>query len=196
MVNAVFEISTTPDFAETNIIHKITEIPQRYNKVKLKNHVSCRYIRYKAPKYAYGNVSEIAFYDPSGNKLDGINMVSPETESYSGNTGDKVFDGDITTFFDAKGMELESWTGLDFGENKEIASIHYSPRFLGVGIYEGYEYELFQWTDNRWKPIDKKVATKPTIEFDAPLNTLLYICNNTTKKKGETFFISNGTIFY
>ena len=49
-----------------------------------------------------------------------------------------------------------SWTGLDLGKNKKIATIYYSPRLLGVGIYEGIEYELFCWKDDGWESIEKK----------------------------------------
>jgi hypothetical protein len=195
MVNAVFESSETPDFSKTRIIHEITETPKLYNKVKLKYPTTCRYIRYKAPENSYCNVSEITLYDLSGNKLEGTNIGSPGSYKDLGDTADKAFDGDITTFYDAAGPE-ESWTGLDLGTDKKIAAIHYSPRLANTGIYEGYEYELFCWTDNGWESIGKKTATGQIIEFNAPRNALLYLGNNTAKKKGKVFFILNDNIFY
>ncbi|WP_157279050.1 hypothetical protein [Proteiniphilum acetatigenes] len=101
----------------------------------------------------------------------------------------------MTTFYDAIEPD-NSWTGLDFGEEKKIAVIRYSPRLLGIGIYEGYEYELFCWKDNGWKSIGKKTATGQTIEFNTPKNALLHLNNNTAKKKGKVFFILNGELFY
>ena len=195
MVNAVFESSETPDFSKTRIIHEITETPKLYNKVKLKYPTTCRYIRYKAPENSYCNVSEITLYDLSGNKLEGTNIGSPGSYKDLGDTADKAFDGDITTFYDAAGPK-ESWTGLDLGTDKKIAAIHYSPRLANTGIYEGYEYELFCWTDNGWESIGKKTATGQIIEFNAPRNALLYLGNNTAKKKGKVFFILNDNIFY
>lgn len=195
MVDAVFESSETPDFSKTRIVHEITETPKLYNKVKLKYPIACRYIRYKAPANSYCNVSEIVLYDLSGNKLEGIKIGSPGSYKDLGDTADKAFDGDITTFYDAAGPE-ESWTGLDFGEDKKIATIHYSPRLANIGIYEGYEYELFCWAGNGWKSIGEKTATGQTIEFNAPRNALLYLSHNTAKKKGKIFFILNDKIFY
>lgn len=195
MVNAVFESSETPDFSKTRIIHQITETPALYNKVKLKHPETCRYIRYRAPEGSYCNVSEIVFYDHSGNKLEGANMGTSGSYQDGGDTGDKAFDGNIATYYDAAGPE-ESWTGLDFGENKKIASIHYTPRITGIGIHEGQEYELFCWVDNDWKSIEIKPATGQTIEFNAPRGALLYLRNNTIKRKGKVFFILNDKLFY
>ena len=195
MVNAVFESSKTPDFSKTRIIHKITGIPNLYNRVILKHPETCRYVRYKAPENSYCNVSEIVLYDLSGNKLEGMHVGSRGSHKDLGDTGDKAFDGDITTFYDAAGPE-ESWTGLDFGEDKKIATVHYSPRLANIGIYERYEYELFCLMDNSWKSIGKKTATGQTIEFNAPKNALLYLNNNTAKKRGKVFFILDDDVFY
>lgn len=181
MVNAVFESSENPDFSDTETIHTISDTPGFYNKMTLKRPYTCRYIRYRSP-IGNCNVSEIIFYDIFGNKLKGEHIGLPGSYNDWGDTGDKAFDGDITTFYDAINP-ANSWTGLDFGEDKKIAAIHYSPRLLGIGIYEEHEYELFCWRDNGWKSIGKKRAmgTGQAIEFNAPKNALLYLNNNTSK---------------
>ena len=194
MVNAVFESSKNPDFFDANIIHTISDAPGLYNKVTLKPPHTCRYIRYRSP-IGNCNVSEITFYDTSGKEIKGEHIGLAGSWNDLGDTGDKAFDGNMATFYDAIDSN-DSWTGLDFGENKQIASIHYSPRLLGIGIYEGNEYELFCWTDNGWKSIGKKTATGQTIEFDAPRNALLYLYNNTLKKKGQVFFALKDKVFY
>jgi len=195
MVNAVFESSETPDFSKTRIVHTITRTPGLYNSVGLKHPETCRYIRYKAPENSFCNVSEIVLEDLSGNKLEGIHIGSPGSYRDLGDTGDKAFNGDITTFYDSSGAE-ESWTGLDLGEDKIIAAIHYSPRLANIGIYEGCEYELFCWKDNGWELIGKKTATGQTIEFNAPRDALLYLNNNTAEKRGKVFFFLNDDLFY
>ncbi|GEM_PF-3568000 len=194
MVNAVFESSQNPDFSDAKTIHTISDTPGLYNKVTLKQPHTCRYIRYRSP-IGNCNVSEITFYDTNGDEIKGKHIGSAGSYNDLGDTGDKAFDGDITTFYDAIAPN-DSWTGLDFGEHKKIVSIHYSPRLLGIGIYEGHEYELFCWTDNGWKSIEKKTATGQTIEFNAPRNALFYLFNNTTKKKGKVLFILKDNIFY
>lgn len=194
MVNGVFESSKNPDFFEAQIIHTISYTPGFYNKVTLKQPHTCRYIRYRSP-IGKCNVSEIEFYDVSGNKLEGEHIGLPGSHNDRGDTGDKAFDGNITTFYDAVNRN-NSWTGLDFGKDEKIATIHYFPRLLGVGIYEGYEYELFSWGENGWESVGKKTATGQTIEFNAPRNALFYISNNTIKKKGVAIFFMNDKIFY
>lgn len=194
MVNAVFESSQNSDFSDAQTIHTISGTPGLYNKVILKRPHTCRYIRYRSP-IGNCNVSEIIFYDTSGNELKGEHIGLPGSYNDLGDTGDNAFDGDITTFYDAIDSD-NSWTGLDFGENKKIAAIHYSPRLLGIGIYGGYEYGLFCWVDNSWKPVGKKTATRQSIEFNVPRNVLLYLSNNTAKKKGKIFFILNDKVFY
>lgn len=195
MENAVFEVSDSADFSNAREIYRILEKPKLYNKVTLKKRYSCRYVRYKAPYGSYCNVSEIVFYDASGRKLEGENICLPGSYEDRGDTGDKAFDGDITTFYDATGPE-ESWTGLDFGEEKEIASIQYSPRLLGIGIYEGHRYELFQWGDDGWTSLGKKTATGEAIEFKVPRRSLFYLSNNTINKKGHISFILGNSLFY
>ena len=195
MVDAVFEGSDDANFSNVREIHTISEMPRLYNKVVLKKTYPYRYVRYRSPSGTYCNVAEIVFYDASGVKLEGENIGLPGSYNDWGNTGDKAFDGDITTFYDANGAN-ESWTGLDFGESREIASIHYSPRLLGIGIYEGHEYELFYWKADRWKSLGKKIAKGQIVEFKVPHRSLFYLSNNTIKKKGQVSFISGDSLFY
>ena len=194
MVNGVFESSKNLDFLDAKIIYTISETPELYNKVTFKQPHTSRYIRYKS---AIGNcnVSEIIFFNSSGKELKGVHIGLAGSHENLGDTGDKAFDGDITTFYDAMDID-NSWTGLDFGEQKEIATILYSPRLSGVGVYKGYEYELFCWTDNGWKSIETKVATEQTLAFKIPRNGLLYISNKTTGKRVQVFFILNNSVFY
>lgn len=193
MLNAVFESSEDPNFSDTKTIHTILNMPGLYNRITLKQPHTCRFIRYKAPT-GRCNVSEIVFNDTSGKELEGKHIGPSGSYEDLGDTGDKAFDGNIITFYDA--VNASSWTGLDFGEDKEIASIHYSPRLGGIGIYEGYEYELFCWRDNGWKSVGKKTASGVTIEFNVPRNALLYLNNNTLKKKGEIFFTLDDKVCY
>lgn len=194
MVNGVFESSHTSDFTSTQIVHTISRVPDLYNNVSFKKSHLCRYIRYKSP-IGNCNVSEIVFLDSSGNELKGVHIGSSGSYAALGDTGDKAFDGDITTYYDAVDAQ-NSWTGLDFGEYKKIAAIHYSPRLLGIGVYKDNEYELFCWTNKEWKSIGKKKAVGQTIEFNAPQKGLLYLRNNTLEKKGKVFFINKNKIFY
>jgi hypothetical protein len=194
MINAVFESADDSVFSAPRTLFTITDTPRVYNRVLLKRPRTCRYIRYLSPAGS-GNVSEISFHDASGEKLSGKHIGLPGSYHDQGDTGDKAFDGNTGTFYDAA-EEDNSWTGLDFGEEKTVASVRYSPRFLGVGIYAGHEYTLNCWTAGGWKQVAKKTATDVTVEFNVPRGALLYLNNNTLKRKGRVFFILNGDLFY
>ena len=194
MINATFEISQNSNFSDAQTLHTITTTPTIYNRVRLKKPQTSRYIRYRAP-IGKCNVAEIIFYDILGNELHGTHIGSAGSHENLGDTGDKAFDGDISTFYDAFD-ENNSWTGLDFGEQKTIVRIDYVPRLKGIGVYEGNEYELFCWTNNGWKSLEKKTAIGQTIEFNIPRNTLLYLNNNTINKRGKVFFTQGSKIFY
>lgn len=45
----------------------------------------------------------------------------------AGGTGEKIFDGDVGTFFDSP-VANDSWVGLDLGASKIIAGVNYVPR--------------------------------------------------------------------
>ena len=42
----------------------------------------------------------------------------------------------------------------------------------------------------------KKIAIAKTIEFNAPRNALMYLSNNTLKKRGKTVFIIKNNVNY
>jgi len=194
MVDGVFESSDNPIFSDVKTIHKILVVPKLYNKVILKKPHTCQYVRYKSPA-GFCNVSEITFLDASGEEIKGKYIGLPGSHMNLGDTGDKAFDGNIFTFYDAVDNN-NSWTALDFGEQKTIASICYSPRISGIGIYEGHEYELFCWKDDGWGTAGVKIATGTSIEFNIPRNALLYLKNNTLGKRGQVFLIVDGNMFY
>ena len=195
MINGLFESSADPDFSETKVVHAISDTPEPYNEVKLKQPHACRYVRYKSPKEGWCNVSKITFYDASGKMIVGEHIGTPGSWENLGNSGEKAFDRNIGTFYDAAEAN-NSWTGLDFGEEVEISTILYSPRIMGIGIYEGHEYELFCWKKNGWKSMEKKTATEQTVEFNAPRDALFYINNNTLKRRGDVFLIKENHIFF
>ncbi len=66
---------------------------------------------------------------PSGAKLTGAVIGTPGSWNNSGNTRDKCFDGNTSTFFDAPAAD-GGWCGLDLGSGvaKRIGTIRYWPR--------------------------------------------------------------------
>ena len=194
MINGSFESSADSSFTDVHTLHTISELPDVYNEVKLGKTHKCQYIRYKASSEGC-NVSEISFYDAEGNKLEGEYIGLSGSYNNLGDTGDKAFDGNVATYYDAE-IVKDSWTGLNFSEPQEIAYIRYSPRLLGVGIYKGHEYELFCMSGAGWSSVDTKVADGDEVTFDTSKNGLFYILNKTTGKRGKVFYIVDGKVNY
>lgn len=190
MVDGVFEGASKPDFSDTKIIHTIKKTPDFYNNVRLSGRHSYRYVRYKSPKDGYCNVAEVEFMGASGKKLEGTHIGTAWSYRNLGQTGDKAFDGDVTTFYNAVAAS-GAWTGLDLGEQQPITAIRYVPRTDGYGIYVGHEYELFGWDKDSWKSLGKQTAVGATVEFRAPSEMLFYIVNLTAQKKGKVFYMLN-----
>ncbi|MDR1227160.1 MAG: discoidin domain-containing protein [Prevotellaceae bacterium] len=188
MIDGVFEGANKPDFSDAKIIHTVKKTPDLYNNVRLSGKHSYRYVRYKSPKDGYCNVAEIEFLGISGKKLEGVHIGTAWSYRNLGQTGDKAFDGDITTFYNAF-TASGAWTGLDLGEQQTITAIRYVPLTDGHGIYIGHEYELLCWDKDSWKSLGKQTAAGTTVEFQAPSTALFYIVNLTAQKKGRVCYI-------
>jgi hypothetical protein len=195
MEGGVFEAADNPGFSEAKVIHTIKNTPEAYNTVVLEKPACYRYVRYRSPNNSYCNVAEIEFLDGNGEKQQGKHLGTPGSQNDRGNTGDKAFDGDIMTFYDAKDAD-GAWTGLDMERQRSIAAIRYMPRPEYFDIYMGHEYELFYWTENSWKLQERQTATGTELTFRIPRNSLCYINNRTIKKKGQPFFQLNGDIIF
>jgi hypothetical protein len=195
MTGGVFEGADKSDFSDAKTIHTVKRIPDVHNNVSLSKAINCRYVRYKSPPKGSCNVSEIAFYGYKGEKLEGAHIGTPGAWNSSTMTGEKAFDGNIATFYDALDA-TGAWTGLDMGEQRKIGMIRYTPRLRGIGIYAGHEYELFCWIKDGWKSLGKQTAVDATLQFRAPGKALFYLYNCTDQKKGRPFFVLNNKIVF
>jgi len=83
---------------------------------------------------------------------------------------DKVFDGDVSTFFDSD-VQDNAWVGLD---------------------YERHAYELFYWDGQNWRSLDRQIASGHHISCSLPNNALLFFRNQTMQKKGHFFTMRDG----
>jgi hypothetical protein len=171
MLGGIFEGANKSDFSDAKVLHTIKNIPEVYNSIALETPACCRYVRYRSPYEGYGNVSEIAFSNTNGDKIQGVYIGSPGSWNNQGNTGDKAIDNDITTFYDvAEGSG--AWTGLDMKQPHKISTIHYTPRLDCFGVYKGHEYELFYWDKEGWKSFGKQTASGTELMFRAPQYSL------------------------
>jgi hypothetical protein len=191
MRHGVFEGANQADFSDARVLHVIRNLPGMfYNDVILKRPVNCRYVRYKSPEEGFCNVSEIEFYGSEGEKLSGTPIGTPGGWHNSDRTGDKAFDGNVATFYDAN-IRSGAWTGLDFQEQKQICKIRYLPRTEGQHIYEGHHYELFYRTKDGWMSLGKQMAANSgSLQYHAPAQALMYLENLTLRRKGKIFFVT------
>jgi len=98
------KIQTSNDFTNWTDLYTITagEIPANntWATYNISTTVNWRYFRYLSPKGGWGNLAELEFYDKDM-KITGITFGTAGSYENSGATFDKVFDGNVATFFDA-----------------------------------------------------------------------------------------------
>ena len=80
----------------------VTQTPPdgQWSQMPVSNPTAFRFLRYLAPMNAYGNVSEIAFYNGS-TQLTGTGFGTSGSWHSQGNDFTKALDGNTSTFFDA-----------------------------------------------------------------------------------------------
>ena len=188
-VGGIFEGANRADFSDAIVLYKIDELPEmRRNFVDLPE-TSFRYVRYLAPKGSYCSMAEIEFFEkeskiPLKGKIlgtDGCYVYSPNC------TKDKVFDGDLLTYYDAKDPN-DAWVGLDFGEQKKITSLSYITRNDDNAVHEGDKYELLYMDLYGWKSMGQKIADADTIIYNNVPSNAVYLLKNLTRGKEEAIF--------
>nr|WP_302830580.1 hypothetical protein [uncultured Bacteroides sp.] len=191
MQGGVFEGADKCDFSDKKLLYAIEEMPTvTYQKVRVPDMNPYRYVRYVSPKGGNGNVAEIEFYGNDGKKLKGRNIGTPGSWYNSSMTCDKVFDGDIYTYFDAAQGEGDyAWTGLDLGSPQSICEIRYFPRIEDCRIVEGRTYELYYRTREDWKVLERKKAVKASLDYLVPDNGLFYLRDAETDVESCRFFM-------
>lgn len=191
MQTGVFEGANNSDFSDKKLLYTIEEMPKvAYQKVRVPDMNSYRYVRYVSPKGGNGNVAEIEFYGDNGKILNGRNIGTPGSWYNSPSTCDKAFDGDIYTYFDAaQGDGDYAWTGLDLGTPQSICEIRYFPRIEDCRIVEGRMYELYYWTGEDWKVFERKRAVKNLLEYQLPDKGLFYLRDAENDVESCRFFI-------
>jgi hypothetical protein len=185
MNNGIFEGANRVDFSDTKVLHTVKNLDGTYfYSAKIRNPQAYRYVRYVSPEESYGNVTEIELYDGKGEKLGGSPFGSPF--GITDYTCDKVFDGDIMTFYDGDASGL--WIAMDLGELQIIiAEIRYFPRHEGNFIYSGYTYDLFCWKGMDWQLLERQTATGHFLDFHIPVNGVYYLKDVATGRSTRWF---------
>ena len=194
MLHGRFEGANSSDFSDAKFLYAINKIDGAFfhSTTHLRQTEKFRYIRYLSPEGGWCNVAEIEFYGAGGKKLNGTVIGTLGSWTNSTMTRDKVFDGDVTTYFDAD-IPDNAWVGLDLGEPAAISKIRFLPRFDDRNsILEGQVYEWFYWDGQNWLMLERQTATDRHIICSFPSNALLFFRNVTNNKTGNYFYVKDG----
>ena len=135
------------------------------------------------------------------NQLYGAVIGTSGSWNNSGNTIAKVFDGNLSTYFDAPTGSVNPWVGLDFGigVSNVIGQINYWPRstwsqrMLG-GIFQGDSTPLFQHPVTLFTiataPPENNVVTPQTITNTNAFRCVRYVSADPSGNVAEIQFFS------
>jgi M6 family metalloprotease-like protein len=135
MMGGVFQGSNSPTFSSGVVnLATITMDPGNgWNCLPVSNQGTFLYLRYIGPDGSYGMVAEIEFYGEqgpactlSGTPIAGTILGTAGSWNNTTNTRDKVFDGNVTTFFDAP--VSQAWIGVSPTVPHRLTGVRYYPR--------------------------------------------------------------------
>lgn len=186
-----FQASCDVNFKKHVLIHRVTDCSATGKEIMVPDTLGrYRYWRYFQPKSgSYCNIADIRFYERGANRPIFGKIIGTDGH-WDGNpdgTKEKVFDGDLLTFFDAP-LSFGAWVGMDFGRPVELERIIYTGRGDGNSIDIGDIYELFYWDSQGWVSLGRKNATNIRLTYRNVPGGGLYLLRDLTKGKNERIF--------
>jgi len=143
-------------------------------------HTDMTFMMYQDTDYrirALSNVGESPWVTVTGLARNGATGTWIGTQGTwgSGMTGDKAFDGNVTTYFDAPSSTSGNgcWTGLDFGSERELTALRFVPRRDSVATAERMQGGWFEVADNASFANPTVLYTVPNVT--PPLNVVTEI---------------------
>lgn len=192
MRGAVFEGSMTEDFAVTDTLAVITDVPSYMTTLSVSSPKRYRFLRYHAPQLNRSSLAELQFYasdDAGGTRLltgtpfaKGVDMP---------NIG-KVFDGNPATI--CRGMNTGYTIGLDLGEGngQRVAKITFSPSTDLNFVEKRHLYELYYF-DTEWQMIGREYARQDKLTFsNVPENAILLLKDRSGGMEERIFEYEDG----
>lgn len=133
-----------------------------------------RYIRISLPekRIAYSDLSFFTNKSGKNEKITGINFIKTFEETDNGENSSYIFDDYKSTGY-RKDINTD-YVDIDLGDEYLISKISFTP-YLGAGLKETLEFELFYW-DSGWQSIGKQQGANKHIVFkDVPKNALFIL---------------------
>lgn len=180
---AIIEGANNPMFNNSKIIYQISNLNSvQLQKIEINSTEKFKYVRFNANgKESF--LSSLFFYGKQKEKLNGeVFEESNFKRDWGKGTG--AFDDNLYSYSGGKDFLL----GLKFPTPKIIGSIEFQARNDENHIIEGEEYELFYW-DNKWKSLGIQIAKDTIVHYNTPVNSLLWLKNNTRGDEEFVFFI-------
>jgi len=128
MVGGVFEGSN--DGTNYSPLFTVTAAPGAEEQVTVTDPTPYRYLRYRAPAGAYGNIAEMGFFTATRDYVQVTGSAFGSSPAYAvGREFDKASDGDPATYFDYLNAN-GGITGLDLGAGnaRQVTLLRYLPR--------------------------------------------------------------------
>lgn len=186
-----FQASNDAHFKEHVLIHRVTDCSATGKEIMISDTIGeYRYWRFFQPKSgSYCNIADLRFYEREmDNSITGkIIGTDGHWEGNPDGTKEKVFDGDLLTFFDAP-LSFGAWVGMDFGKPVNLGRIVYTGRGDGNSIDIGDVYELFYWDGKEWISLGRQTATNIRLTYCSVPDKGLYLLRDLTKGKNERIF--------
>lgn len=175
ILGAKIQCSNYADFRDAITLHVIKDIDIP-DKMLLNCPIPYRYWRYLSADGTYGSVSEIAFFDPDGNKLQGKPIANREASTDAIN---RAFDENWLSNFETNNPN-GNWIGLDLETETIVGSVRIVPRSDDNDVCPGNYYELLYWDGDNWVSLGSKVADdNRLVYYDAPQNCIFWLRNYT-----------------
>ena len=181
MVGGQFQASNDPSF-KTGVVAlgTVTTAPMvgLYTNFAVGVPGAFRYVRYLSPTASFGNVAEIQFFGTPAtaapNQLTGTVIGTAGSYQNQGNGIANVFDGNLSTFFDAP-VGSGAWVGLDLGSAQSISQISFAPR-------TGFAYRMLggEFQASNSANFATGVVDLYTVTSNPPSNVLTTVTVNVT----------------
>jgi len=169
LLGGYVEASDRQDFKDSEIVARLPQWELTSGQVRISQTQPYRYWRFCADSGTVADMAEMFFY------IYGCDTpMSPRALEASSEDFCNLYDKDPLTNFSAEGDLYKG--AFDFGKSVTIEHISFIRRGDGNAIMPGDSYQLFIWSDNRWKLHSEYLATDVKLEVkNIPDGALCYI---------------------
>ena len=178
-----FEASNDKDFKQRDTIYTINQqVTLDYQYVYPDSTLKRRYWRFACTPPQTVFLSQMAFFDENGQKLNG-KLIGPDSTQAGG-----LLEDDPVFY-----CQIENWVGMDFGKEVGVSQIRFLPRNDGNTIFPGDDYELFYYLyPEGWISLGTQTAEKEELIYtNVPAGSLYWLRNLSTGKE-ERIFVKKG----